>query len=176
MRQRKQQGVCVVEGCDRAWAKRYWCRKHWERWRKFGDPLGFGRNAPVEVRFWNKVVQCGECWGWTGSLGKDGYGSFNAEGSYLAHKWLWTYLYGPVPAGHELDHLCRNRACVRPEHLEVVTHKENMARSSVVKTHCKNGHLLAGENLVQWCIKTKRQCRLCQNAAVARYQQRKRAG
>lgn len=80
-------------------------------------------------RFFNKV-DVGLCWEWTASLNrKGGYGSFRVGGRLVsAHRWLWETLVGPIPAKHDLDHLCRNRRCVNPDHLEPVTRSVNLAR------------------------------------------------
>lgn len=93
--------------------------------------------VPVHVRFWSKVLVGDDCWGWTGALKDNGYGEFGsgrktARGSpevVYAHRYAYESLVGPVPEGLELDHLCRNRACVRPDHMEPVKHKENCRRA-----------------------------------------------
>jgi hypothetical protein len=113
------------------------------------------------------------CWTWKGTGQSNGYGMFYpsaARGSkgvrVLAHRFQYEMLYGPIPDGMEIDHLCRNRLCVRPDHLEVVTHRENMLRgdtlpaAQVKQTHCKRGHSLEGENMVIYAGR-KRTCRTC---------------
>lgn len=86
------------------------------------------------LRFW-RMVDVGDglgCWIWTGSLSTDGYGRFRCERrSWLAHRWLYESVHGPVPRGFELDHTCRNRRCVRPSHLDPVTHRENVSRGNM---------------------------------------------
>ena len=70
------------------------------------------------ARFWAKVDRSGECWVWTAALGRDGYGRFGVKKStVLAHRVAYVLCEGPIPQGVVLDHLCHNRACVRPAHL-----------------------------------------------------------
>ena len=85
----------------------------------------------VEERFWEKVNKSAPngCWEWTAGLFATGYGGFQYGGRPVAaHRWAYEALVGPIPEGLELDHLCRNRKCVNPAHMEPVTHKENTLR------------------------------------------------
>jgi hypothetical protein len=95
------------------------------------------------------------CWLWTGGKTGLGYGQLGVNGhKSLAHRWIYEVCNGPVPAGLELDHLCRIPRCVNPDHLEPVTHRINMLRGETLaakeasKTHCPRGHSYSGENLL----------------------------
>lgn len=121
-----------------------------------------------------------ECWEWRGSMYRDGYGRWRAGGrSRAAHIVSWESVFGPVPEGLDLDHLCRNRGCVRPSHLEPVTRQVNLLRGRTIaaahaaKTHCPKGHPYSEENTYR--CRGIRQCRTCR-AAVSRKRARARRG
>lgn len=114
--------------------------------------MGRRKKNPLD-RFWSKVQKKSTCWNWTGSLSGNGYGAFWVEGrTVIAHRWAYEALVGPIPDGLEVDHLCRNRACVNPEHMEPVTARENIMRGmgvtaiNAAKTHCKHGHEFTNKN------------------------------
>lgn len=120
-----------------------------------------------------------ECWEWQGAQ-VNGYGRVRWEGqSALVHRVVYAFLVGPIPAGQEIDHLCRNRACANPAHLEAVPHAENIRRGAAADarynaTHCKHGHLRTPENIYVHPNRG-RCCRPCIAAARQRYIERKRA-
>lgn len=104
------------------------------------------------------------CWLWGASVGKNGYGMFSYQNIMgLVHRISYTMERGPIPEGLSLDHLCRVRCCVNPQHLEPVTSLENNRRGKLLYTHCPSGHEYSPENL--YCTKEGwRQCRACRKA------------
>lgn len=106
-----------------------------------------GENASARTRFWRKVEVGADCWVWTASK-RYGYGQFRigGEGSANlgAHVVAYRWLVGEIPLGLVVDHLCRNRACVNPDHMELVTPEENSTRGMISRhaeiERCKNGH------------------------------------
>lgn len=138
--------TCVVPGCDRPRLARGYCRKHYDRWRRHGDPTWMRRSEsipdPVD-RFWSQVDQSGgpdACWPWTGSLTPNGYGSTSVDGRpELAHRRAWVLAYGPISAGMSVCHRCDNRPCCNPRDFFLGTQAENMA-DAVAK-----GRLARGE-------------------------------
>lgn len=117
-------------------------------------------------RFWRRVVVDGQtgCWNWTGGKTPGGYGRIGRFD--YTHRLTYKTLVGRIPDGLQIDHLCRNRACCNPEHLEPVTQRENILRSPVAlaainarKTHCKRGHEFTSANTV--IVPRGRKCRTC---------------
>lgn len=179
-----QERSCSVPFCDGIRWKRTWCRKHYKRWQKHGNP---NRLSPFDLtpeqRFWSRVDLLGSCWQWLGCVDKDGYGAFSLRGGEApvrVHRWAYEQLIGPIPEGLVIDHLCRNQACVKPDHLEVVSVRENTIRGSgwtavnAAKTHCPAGHAYDAAN-TRINAQGARECRICGREAVARYAAR-RAG
>jgi len=118
-------------------------------------------------RFWSKVVATPNgCWEWRG-IKRIGYGQFHFQGKQVqAHRLSYELLVAPIPEGLTIDHLCRNRACVNPAHLEPILIRENILRGTgptarnAVKTHCKRGHLLDLFNIYRH-PDGRRECRIC---------------
>lgn len=142
-----------------------------------------GRTESLAVRLDTKwrLDPASGCWEWAGSKNDDGYGSIRDSGrSLLAHRVSYEIHVEAIPAGMELDHLCRNHGCINPEHLEPVTHAENMRRSvrPLLKS-CHAGHEFTPENTYYHRTpngRRARRCRACALAANARHYQTKTHG
>lgn len=114
------------------------------------------------------------CIEWRGFINPKGYGRARLGGvKTTVHRVAFMVHVGPIPEGFEIDHLCRNRCCINPAHLEAVSHAENTLRSDNVvgvnarKTHCHRGHEFSPENTVR-LSGNRRECRTCRNT---RYRQ-----
>src|SRR5208337_2315659 len=145
------------------------------------------KRSDVLGRFWAKVDVRGpsECWPWLASKSLSGYGQFlvtSGRPMMRPHRFVWTIYYKlDVPVGLEMDHLCRNRLCCNPHHLEPVTKLENIRRGENFtaqqfrQTHCIVGHKLSGDNLYTYQDSfgvTHRMCRTCNKRRCCERRQR----
>jgi hypothetical protein len=129
--------------------------------KSFGDPI---------ERFWAKTIS-GEngCIVWKGSISTSGYGRITLNGKpKQAHRFSFEQANGPIPEGLQIDHVCRNRACVNPDHLRLVTSKQNTLANSnspsainARKSHCPRGHIFTPENTSIPKSNPHRRCKAC---------------
>lgn len=128
-------------------------------------------------RYFSKVDMrsADDCWLWTAQVRKGGYGGFRLGRYQFAHQAAIIFDGREIPQGMVVDHICRNRLCVNPRHLRVVTVQQNSTENSVAiaavnaaKTHCLHGHALSGRNLI---VRKSggRDCRKCLNTRQKRY-------
>ncbi len=127
-----------------------------------------------------KISESNDCWNWDAYVDPDGYGRFVLNGrTFRAHRASYVLFIGPIPDGLEIDHLCRNRGCVNPSHIEAVSRRTNWLRSqspsaiNLSKTHCINGHAFDTAN-TRTGRNGMRYCRRCNADAAARYHARKK--
>lgn len=160
--------ICLVPGCGRPHRARGYCRRCYDKAKHNGEFVPSPhRSMTPEQWYWYAVRPSDGCWEWTGRHDVLGYSLIYIEGKYRkAHRFSYELHIGQIPADLHLDHLCRNRGCVNPQHLEPVTLVENIMRGNGAaaqaarRTHCPQGHPYFGDNLVL-TDKGYRVCRTC---------------
>ena len=158
-----------------AYMRAYYARRKAGAPIRLKPPAGRTGALPDPARFWARVDKSGDCWLWTGPQ-SNGYGCGRFPGSpqnQWAHRIAYELERGPIPDGMELDHLCRNRLCCNPAHLDVVTHAENRHRGLLAA--CRRGHPFTPENTYVSPTGV-RVCRACNNARQRAFQAKRRAG
>lgn len=139
------------------------------------DSSALRLNARDLWRLFSKIARSASgCWEWTGSRGSKGYGRFAIKDElHSAHRVTYRAFVGAIPGGLQIDHLCRNRCCVNPAHLEAVSARENVSRGQgrpailMKQTECKRGHAFTNENTI--VDKYGRHCRECARMHARHY-------
>lgn len=139
-----------------------------------GTPYKFIRGHHSRILLPAFIVHESGCWIWRGVSNGDGYGCImRGNKTYLVHRVFYEHLIGPIPSGRQIDHLCRNRKCVYPRHLEAVTQQENIRRGETginmrSKTHCPQGHEYNETNTMH-TKNGQRRCRPCLRMHARKY-------
>lgn len=179
---------CSVPECVGVHEAKGLCKLHYQRWRQTGSTETPICRLPDSDRFWVKVDRQTDdsCWPWLGGISTTGYGHTWRDGkTHLAHRIAYELAVGPVPVDLTLDHLCRNRWCVNPAHLEPTTQRINNIRSdgpsgrNARLTHCLRGHEFTPANTYRPPQRpNSRMCRRCMaiRSAAARKVHRTREG
>ena len=173
--------TCIAPGCDAVPKNRSMCWAHYKRLRKYGS-----YDLPTVIdRVMESVVIDSDtgCWGWTKRLERNGYARMSVGHKVDGvHRITYKERHGhdSIPDGWHIDHLCRNRACCNPDHLEAVLPRENVMRSPFTqasinsnKTECHRGHPLSGDNL-HTDARGRRTCRACSRIKTAQSRARKK--
>ena len=145
---------CTESGCEGKYYGRGWCQPHYDRWYRSGQPTTntSQRGLTLEQRLKRRATTGGGCWLWTGPL-SDGYGQIKVNGKMRpAHVVAYELHVGPVPEGMLLDHRCRIRHCVRPDHLRPVTNKQNLENLS----GANRNNMTSGVRGVSWHKNTQK--------------------
>lgn len=182
--------VCQVDGCTTLAKARGWCNRHYLRWWSHGDPIaptlplgpskGIRDEYGIPLAAWDDVLKDETgCWLWQRQLTR-GYGRIWIDGENIGvHVYFYRCLAGDIPEGLVLDHLCRVRNCVNPEHLEPVPNGENVLRGEGLsaqnarKTHCNHGHEFSPANTGR-DKRGDRVCLTCKRENLRRWRAKKR--
>jgi hypothetical protein len=157
--------------------RKTWCDECLDQWEhESSTPTA---QESLRERFDAKVQRTSECWLWTGAKTDQDYGTIGLLGrTCYAHRLAHERYKGPIPAGWDVDHLCHERACVNPDHLEAVPHGENVRRGDLVarKTHCAQGHPWTEEHIYVRPGNGHRMCGTCSSERSRLWHQTRRPG
>lgn len=153
-----------------------------------GKWISYAKAAPLQSFWVNvRIGDPDECWPWTGSKQRKGYGTVNRfKRQWVAHRFAWEMMNGPIPEGMLVCHKCDNPPCCNPAHLFLGTNKENLMdcvakgrHAETRKTHCKHGHAFTPDNILRFpgdvrIGRLRRECRTCDHERGVRRWSRSR--
>ncbi len=183
--------LCPVENCKNPLFAKGLCSTHYARWKRHGNVNVNLKKLSLGVKFWRHVFIDSSvensCWVWVGCICR-GYGHFVTSQQptviVKAHRFSYESLVGKIPDGLTIDHLCRNKACVNPNHLEPVTMRINVLRGTSIvannaaKKQCDHGHSFDKKNTYVYKSgprKGARKCRTCERIRMQKTRSSRRA-
>lgn len=148
--------ICIVDACDLYQHGQGYCSKHYQRFRKYGDPLKSAAYKTPQEAFAARTEWRAGCLVWTGGVTEDGYGRMRVgEDRILTHRYAWESARGPIPDGLLVDHMCHVTACCNVEHLRLVTDKQNSENKSGAHRNSGSGVLGVHRHGNRWRVKVR---------------------
>lgn len=175
--------ICRVDNCESPADRPVlgYCNRHYKKLQRHGDPTAGRPSGTPEERFWQMAIpgdSPDDCWGWRGKLHHLGYAHLAVDGAQRpAHRFSYEMVHGPVPPELHIDHLCRNRGCTNPAHLEAVPPRVNILRGigrgalNAIKTHCPQGHPY--DEMNTYTLPSRPNARYCRACATQRKLERR---
>ncbi len=175
--------LCKVSGCIKKNYCKDKCKNHYISEWKRNSRKEYLKSHPLptnEERFFKKVKKTAYCWEWLGCKNSTGYGWFGMNKEMFgAHRASYELFIEKIPKDMTIDHICRNRSCVNPKHLRIMTQKENNAIGdsppaiNARKTHCIRGHEFTVKN-TYITTDSYRRCRICFNMLLRRHRKKQK--
>lgn len=150
--------TCSIDGCEKKVHSRGWCKKHYTRWARHGDPSLTLYATTPEESFDKNTEWSGSCLIWAALKNNQGYGVISgSSNSGYAHRYAWERAKGVIPDGKGVDHICHNRACVNVKHLRLSTQAQNMAnRSGASPNNLSSGARNVYRSRKRWKVQVKK--------------------
>lgn len=142
-----QDRTCSIDGCEKPAKTRGWCRMHYIRFNRHGNPLGFAPKPTLWERVDAKIIRGEGCWEWTGAHHPAGYPHLRVNSgksgstALLVHREVFAHFHGPIPDGLLIDHVCHNKGCVNPDHMRLATSKQNNENQRGLRKSNTSGYM-----------------------------------
>ena len=147
---------CSIDGCENPAHARGWCKKHYLRWHKHGDPLKLVYFSDPEESFAARTEWQGDCLIWTGGKNDMGYGRIWVKPTEMyAHRYAWMKANGPIPEGAEIDHICHIPLCCNPDHLRLADRSENTSYLKGATARSQSGYRNVYPQAGKWQVQIR---------------------
>ena len=147
---------CSIDGCENPAHARGWCKKHYLRWHKHGDPLKRTQFDNPEESFAARTEWQGDCLIWTGGKNDMGYGRIWVKPTEMyAHRYAWVKANGPIPEGAEIDHICHIPLCCNPDHLRLADRSENTSYLKGATARSQSGYRNVYPQAGKWQVQIR---------------------